>query len=141
MGKIALKLVKTEREDLPETTLGAAVAWRKIKGKGRGVFAVRRILKGEIVECAPVVPMAKKDIPDDGNVPDGYVLEWDEDDEDNAYALVLGYVMLYNHSARPNIELENDTENLTITVRALRDIRAGEELTWNYGCELWFDPR
>ena len=47
--------------------------------------------------------------------------------------------MLYNHSRVPNIRLEGDYETMTITVYALRDIREGEELVWNYDCDIWFD--
>ena len=51
----------------------------------------------------------------------------------------LGYIMLYNHSKNPTIWLESDYEEMTMTARALRDIEVGEELTWDYSCEIWFD--
>lgn len=123
-----------------ETVLDAAIDWRGGTGeKGRGVFARRDIAKGEVIERAPVVPMSKDDIPESGGAPDGYVLEWDDETEGEEHALVLGYVMLYNHGENPNLHLDSDYEENTITVTALRDIKAGEELTWNYNCELWFD--
>jgi uncharacterized protein len=116
---------------------GANIVWKSIKGKGRGVFTTRNIRKGEIVEVAPALPMSKKHVPDDAT-PDGYVLDWDEDTKGQEYALGLGYIMLYNHSKTPNIELETDMEEETFTVTALRDIKAGEELLWDYGCDIWF---
>ncbi len=123
-----------------ETILGAKIAWRHISDeKGRGVFALRDIAKGEVIEVAPVIPMTHDDIPESGNAPDGYVLDWDEDDPEEAHGLVLGYIMLYNHSKTPNMDFESDFEHYTITATASRDIQAGEELTWNYDCELWFD--
>ena len=123
-----------------ETILGAGIAWRKISDdKGRGVFATRAIRKGEIIEVSPVVPVAKGDIAENGNAPDGYLLEWDADTKGEEYAMPLGYVMLYNHGVKPTIEIESDFENYTMTVKAARDLKVGEELTWNYACDLWFD--
>ena len=123
-----------------ETTLDAAIGWGRAEGKDRGVFARRRISRGEVIERAPVVPVSKNNMPEEGP-PDGYVLEWRDDVEGEEYALVLGYVMLYNHGKNPNIHLDSDFDNETIEVIASRDIEAGEELTWNYNCELWFDAK
>ena len=41
-----------------------------------------------------------------------------------------------NHSCAPNCETELDEEAGQVWVLALRDIRAGEELTFNYGYDL-----
>lgn len=123
-----------------ETMLGAAINWRDIEGKGRGIFARRLIRKGEVIETSPVVPVAKSAMPEEGGPPDGYVLEWRDDEPTEAYALVLGYIMFYNHGANPNVHLESDFEKNVVTVTATRDIRPDEEITWNYNCELWFDP-
>lgn len=123
-----------------ETILGASIVWRKISDeKGRGVFAARDIREGEVIEISPVVPVAKGNIVENGDAPDGYLLQWDADTEGEEYAMPLGYVMLYNHSENPTIVIESDMEEYTMTVKAARDIKAGEELTWNYACELWFD--
>lgn len=130
----------SEVADNGETILGAKIGWRKAQGdKGRGVFALTDISKGDIVEVAPVIPVSKAAVPDDGSAPDGYLLDWDEEDEDEAHCMPLGYIMLYNHSKNPTLELEADMEEYTMTARAARDIKAGEELTWNYACEIWFD--
>ncbi|PZP54448.1 MAG: hypothetical protein DI586_09930 [Micavibrio aeruginosavorus] len=124
----------------PETILGASIAWRKISDdKGRGVFALRNIKKGEVIEVSPVVPVAKKDIKHNGSAPDGYLLEWDEDTKGEEYCMPLGYIMLYNHSKKPTMHLDSDLENYVMTASALRDIKVGEELTWDYSCEIWFD--
>ncbi|MCC7305149.1 MAG: SET domain-containing protein-lysine N-methyltransferase [Alphaproteobacteria bacterium] len=117
--------------------MGSHIVWTQVPRKGRGVFATRKIKKGEIVEVAPVVPVSKKNVPDD-EAPDGWVLDWDEDKPGKEYAMAMGYIMLYNHSEDPNIELESDLAENTVTVVAIRDIRAGEELAWDYGCEIWF---
>jgi hypothetical protein len=123
-----------------ETILGAKIAWKKISDeKGRGVFALRNIKKDEVIEISPVVTVPATSIPDDGSAPDGYVLDWDADTEGEEHCMPLGYIMMYNHSNTPNMRLENDMAEYTITAIAERDIKAGEELTWNYACELWFE--
>lgn len=137
---VAVKWHNTEIANREETILGASIVWRKISDeKGRGVFTMRDIHKDEIIEISPVVPVAKGNILENGDAPDGYLLQWDADTEGEEYAMPLGYVMLYNHSEAPNILIESDMEEYIMTVKAGRDIKAGEELTWNYDCELWFD--
>lgn len=120
------------------TFIGAHIGWKDIPGKGRGVFALRDIAKDAIIETAPAIVMAHEDVPE-GVPPDGYVLDWEPEEEGEEHALVLGYIMLYNHSSNPNIRLENDHEEVTVSAIALRDIKAGEELCWDYNCEIWFD--
>lgn len=123
-----------------ETINGAAIAWdRTGNRKGRGVFARRAFKKGEIIEIAPVIPIARKNIRHNGDAPDGYLLMWREDVEGQEYCMPLGYIMLYNHSAEPNIGLTSDFRSLSMTAEALRPIAAGEELVWDYQCEIWFD--
>lgn len=119
---------------------GSHIVWKAAKGKGRGVFTTHTIKKGEVVEVAPVVPMKAKNVPDN-EPPDGYVVDWDENDKNKKYGLVLGYVMLYNHSDTPNVWLESDLQKNIIRVIALRNIKAGEELAWDYGVEVWFKPK
>lgn len=131
--------VKTAANKI-ETMTGARIGWRQIsEEKGRGVFALRDFKAGEPLEIAPVVPVSKESVVENGEAPDGYLLEWDGNYEEEEYCMPLGYVMLYNHSDTPNIHMDPDYDAYTMTVVALRDIKAGEELCWNYGCELWFD--
>lgn len=44
-----------------------------------------------------------------------------------------------NHSCRPNCEVEIDEDDWTINVYSKRKIKAGEELTYNYGKSYWND--
>lgn len=123
-----------------ETIRGAAIAWdRTGNKKGRGVFARRAFKKGEVIEIAPVIPVDPKNINPNGEAPDGYLLMWREDVKGQEYCMPLGYVMLYNHNPDPNIELTSDYRALTITAKARRAIKAGEELMWDYKCDIWFD--
>ncbi len=123
-----------------ETMSGAKIGWRIIsEDKGRGVFALRDFKKGEVLETAPVIVVSKENVVESGEAPDGYLLDWDPETEGEEHCMPLGYVMMYNHSDTPNIALENDMEEYYMTVSALRDIKKGEELCWNYSCELWFE--
>lgn len=124
----------------PETIMGAKIGWRHIsEEKGRGVFALKDIKKGEVIEVSPVVPVSKANVIESGEAPDGYLLEWDGNYEEEEYCMPLGYVMLYNHSKEPNIHLEQDYDAYTMTVTAMRDIKKGEELCWDYAIDVWFD--
>lgn len=119
---------------------GAKIGWKDTGGeKGRGVYARTSFQKGDILEVAPVIPVAASAVPEEGGAPDGYLLDWDPEEEGEEHCMPLGYIMLYNHSKDPTIWLESDYEEMTMTARALRDIKIGEELTWDYSCEIWFD--
>jgi hypothetical protein len=97
---------------------------------GRGVFAARAFAKGERLEVCHVLELPGTEVV--GKLGD-YVFGTGDDDE---VLLVLGYGMLYNHSAEPNAEYVEEAPR-TITFLALRDVRAGEELTIDYGEEWW----
>jgi SET domain-containing protein len=102
---------------------------RWTRRKGRGVFARRRIRKGTVIERAPVILVPTKEVfnrTTDSKLAN-YVFVWGRD----TVAVVLGYGSLYNHSYRPNAEYY-DSGRLTQVFKAIRDIRAGEEITVNY---------
>ena len=124
-----------------QTITGGMIAWMEInEEKGRGMFALRDFKKGEVLEVAPVIPVAKENVVESGDAPDGYLLEWDGNFENEEYCMPLGYIMMYNHSGNPNVHLDQDYEKYTMTATALRDIKKGEELCWDYNIdELWFD--
>jgi SET domain-containing protein len=113
-------------------------------GKGRGIFAQKRIRKGAKIEEAPVVvlPASEVELLDQLVLQDYYFL-WGEDDDQAA--LMFGLCSLCNHSYRPNAIFNLKPENLTIEFVALRDIEAGEEITINYNGDpdsrkpIWFE--
>jgi SET domain-containing protein len=112
-------------------------------GKGRGVFARRRIRKDAIIERSPVIVIPAEEWAGmEETILSNYVFDWGENNEHAAVA--LGYVSIYNHSYTPNASLSECTEEGTIEVVALRDIDAGEEIFVNYNGEpddreeLWF---
>ena len=100
---------------------------------GRGVFATRRYVKGQLVERCPTVEVADSDVT--GRL-DDYVYTSVKDGD---VLLVLGYGMLYNHSADPNVEYIQEEPSI-ISFRALRTVKPGEELTIDYG-ESWWETR
>jgi SET domain-containing protein len=112
---------------------------------GRGIFAARDIKRGERFEISPVIIFSKveweKHLKETALY--NYVFYWG--DESEYIAIALGYGSLFNHSYSPNaIFFNNNIEN-SIDFYALRDIKAGEEITVNYNGDpedqspLWFE--
>jgi SET domain-containing protein len=115
-------------------------------GKGRGVFTTEDIEKGTIVEVAPVIVMTREErkLLDQTLLHD-YIFEWGHDPK--GCCMALGYIPVYNHSYRSNCEYEMDYEEELISVKAMRFIKAGEELSinyngdWNNETPVWFDVK
>jgi uncharacterized protein len=115
---------------------------KRIRGKGRGVFARRAIKKGEMIERVPVLVMTSDEYAKGlANTPlKDYCFCWGNDQ----VALALGYGSLYNHSYRPNARYE-DVGPLTKAFIAIRAIAKGEEITVNYNgksssrAKVWFN--
>jgi hypothetical protein len=110
-----------------------------VPGRGRGVFATRGFAQGDLVETAPVLvlPPSEQDRLD-GTVLDWYVFGWRD-----TVALALGYGSLYNHAWEPNLDYRKRFDLCVIELVAICEIKAGEELTINYGAsqphraDLW----
>ena len=102
-----------------------------IPGKGRCVIAVRDIKKGTRVIADPVivVPGAESDHTDQTSV-GRYVFQWNDEDD---LCVVLGYGSLINHGLPENVALVSNFEEMTMEFYAVSDIRAGEELVYDYG--------
>jgi len=105
---------------------------------GRGVYAGRKIAKGERVieykgelitwkECDRRPPSD----PDDPHHTFFFSLS---DGKHVIDAAVGGNAAKWiNHSCEPNCEAEEDDEDNRVFIVALRDIKAGEELNYDYG--------
>ena len=95
---------------------------------GRGMFACRKFLKGELIERAPVVAIDEKKWPNAAKtILSDYAFDWGEKDEHAAIA--LGYISIYNHSYSPNAQLEQMLDELMMEIIAIKDIEPGEEIT------------
>lgn len=102
---------------------------RQAGKKGRGVFARKRIRKGRVIERAPVVVMQVREVFGAGprTTLADYVFSWGR----GKVAFACGYGALYNHSYEPNAVYYAAGAKAQLFV-ALRDIKAGEEITVNY---------
>jgi hypothetical protein len=115
---------------------------------GRGVFTALSISGGTVIERSPVVVMPSSErIPLDLTRLHDYIFEWGEPGErEKQCCMALGYVAVYNHSFKSNCEYVMDLERENISIRAIRDIAAGEELFINYNGDwdnekpVWFLP-
>ncbi len=112
--------------------------------KGRGVHCTEDIPKGALIEICHVIVLSKEDaaLIHKTHLHDYYFL-WDEQKE--SIAIALGYGSLYNHSSTPYAETESLIESNELRIIAIRDIPAGEEITFNYqgqvkDTEIWFAP-
>lgn len=119
--------------------------------KGRGVFAVAPIAAGTLIEAAPVilVPAAQCPLIDQTILHD-YYFDWDRDPDgplnatsgsEGRGAVALGLVALCNHSRRPRARVRRNVAQCTLDLVALVPIAAGDEVTIDYNCPLWFQAQ
>ncbi len=112
--------------------------------KGRGVFTSEAIPASTVVEVAPVIVVSPAErVLLEKTILHDYIFTWGSK-EDQA-AVGLGYSSIYNHASPSNCEYVLDYEMQTITIIAMCDIGANEELTINYSATwnerkpVWFD--
>lgn len=104
---------------------------------GRGVFATRKIKRGQLILTDDLLLLPANDY-DRSVVIKHYAFAWD--DLFYCCALALGKSSLINHSTRPNCDYkliigEHGFPKIEIT--ALKDIPKGAELKIDYG----YDPK
>ena len=116
---------------------------RSDPGKGRGVFARLAIAAGALIEAAPVIIVPARHCPLlDRTILHDYYFHWDGDpDGDGRGAVALGLVTLCNHAHRPNARVRRNFSQETLDLVAMAAIAAGDEVTIDYNCPLWFEPR
>lgn len=113
---------------------------------GLGVFTSENIEAGAVIEIAPVIVMSREErkLLDQTKLHD-YIFEWGI--KKDQCCMAMGYVPVYNHSYRSNCEYEMDFLDASISIKAVRFIKAGEELfinyngDWNDSKQLWFDAK
>lgn len=113
--------------------------------KGNGVFTQNALPVGTVVEISPVIVMSAEDRKLlDQTLMHDYIFEWEPGGE-NKCCVAQGYISVYNHSDSANCEYFMDYSSNTMSVKTIRDIAAGEELTVNYNGDwnnkkpVWFD--
>lgn len=111
--------------------------------KGRGVFMTEAVAPGTILEEAPVVILPAGDCAAlDRTAVHDYYFHWDGDpDGDGRGALALGLVTLCNHSTKPRARVRRNLDRDTLSLVAIGPLTAGDEVTIDYGCRLWFEPQ
>jgi len=109
---------------------------------GRGVFARRKIRKGEVVIVNPALPLNEGDVRDDDLIA-RYCFEWPKNGDGRAIA--LGEASLLNHApdapadaadsdaVYSNLRWRTDTHHDQVIFTAFRTIEAGEECLIDYG--------
>lgn len=115
--------------------------------KGKGVFTSAAIAADTIIEVSPVIVMSieERKLLDQTRLHD-YIFEWNPGDE-KMCCMAQGYVAVYNHSYTSNCEYFMDYDEQTISIKTVREIDAGEELTinyngdWNDEKKIWFEVR
>ena len=131
--------------EVPDYHLIPEVAVRAVPRKGLGVVALRPITAGELVECCPVLLLTPAPRLDANwrrlhrvmleTVFTDYIFDWGR----GRGAVALGYGGLYNHSSHPNARTVRHLRERRMSIVALRDIAAGEEITISYN-QVWFEP-
>ena len=122
----------------PRKSPGRRIQVRRSGVHGKGVFALQDIPKGEkIIEYV------------------GEVISWkqadkrqssDPDDPNHTFFFSIGdgkkvidanvggnAARFINHSCKPNCESDEDEETQRVFIKSIRDIKAGEELNYDYG--------
>lgn len=102
---------------------------RRSPGKGRGLFAVKPIRRGEVIESSPAlrVPEHERNL-----LEESFLKHYMFQTDDGKYYVVgLGYVAVANHSDAPNAEF--DVTEDRVVIRAVKSIPVGTEVTVDYG--------
>jgi hypothetical protein len=104
-----------------------------IQGAGMGVFCKIDIPKDTIVESASTIPMPPSNV--ENTVLMDYV--FNNPYSDNEFLIAFGYGSMYNHSDDPQMIYEYDADTKQIIYKAIKDIKANEELYISYGENWW----
>lgn len=112
--------------------------------RGRGVFTKKAIAANIVIEVSPVIVMSRADREHlDKTLLHDYIFEWGK--LKDKCCMALGLVPMYNHSYKSNCEYFMNFEEELISVKTVRHIKEGEELTinyngdWNDPAKLWFE--
>lgn len=102
---------------------------KRVKGKGRGVFARQPIPRGALIERVPLLLVPIPMIVNGLDNPD--LMRFFFMYDDKHLAVCLGYGSLYNHSYTPNARYDQGP-GACMRFTAIRDIAADEEICINY---------
>lgn len=132
----------------------AGLYFEEVPDKGRGVFCLQDISDGEMLEVAPVLIMPTEQTNtlcttilydycfQATSYPEKFLKSINIDNPAATVCLPLGIIPICNHRVAPNATYEFTVENLHpyATLKAVRNIPAGEEISVSYG-DSWFARR
>jgi uncharacterized protein len=98
---------------------------------GRGVFACKKFISGEVIETAPLILLsaADKDFLQTTSLFSYYFLI---ENAATPAALGLGYSSIYNHSYVANAVYSISLKDACLIIKACKTILPGDEITLNY---------
>jgi SET domain-containing protein len=100
--------------------------------KGRGVFTSKVFNKGDVIEICPVIEIKYKEHQMlTGHILENYTFVWNT--QKRSAAILLGFGSLYNHHKRPNADYLKNVREGVMVFKAIKRIKAGEEITIDYG--------
>jgi SET domain-containing protein len=99
---------------------------------GRGVFAVKTIEAGEIIEECHFILLEQNFEDIDNNLKE-YVFSWPKNSLSAKSSVVLGNGSIYNHSKNNNADWKTVIEKNIFQFFAIKKIKEGEEICTNYG--------
>lgn len=99
---------------------------------GRGVFALQDFKEGDVIEYAPMIITTECDKIAD-IMTDYYIAL----SQENVCGYGMGYFNYYNDSKEPNAQFTVDENDKSVTIRAIKDIKRGEEIFHSYGENYW----
>lgn len=116
-----------------------------IKKAGKGVFTKVKIKKGEHIGFYTGKILTAKQIEKEPYISSSYIMEVTK----NYYILAEGkkanFTRFINHSNKPNAEIIISKKKKTARIAAIKKIKKGEEIFYDYSDEYWenigFDPK
>lgn len=99
---------------------------------GNGVYALRDIKAGEILEFSPYIEDKLEKFT---GVVRNYIFSKPGDTNDKKAVLVFGYSSMYNHADVPSADWKIEKDGMKIT--ANKNINKGDEIFISYGSNYW----
>jgi|TARA_B110000908_G_scaffold166733_1_gene218376 SET domain-containing protein len=104
-------------------------------GKGLGVFSMKKIFKGEIIEECPLFTLKKGETIKEFH---NYVFNYPQGFTNTEIVLPWGFGCIYNHSDDNNAYWRDHPKYKAFQFIANRDIEVGEEVCTYYGDEDYY---
>lgn len=104
---------------------------------GRGVFAKTNIKKGEHIGYYTGKVLSAKQIQREPYISSSYLVQVTHNYFILGEGKGINFVSFINHCSKPNAELVVSTRWKTARIVALKNIKKGEEIFYNYSDEYW----